>query len=102
MMDGQGGLEVMTYGADCHTVSYLLLNVFFGGLPGWVGADVDGTRLALAIVWHPVDRLEETEGETLFCFVFYQFDKCEATVLGPLKTAKKWPQNCVWECGILW
>lgn len=59
---------VMTYGDLCHTVSYLLLNVLFGGLPGWVGADVDGTRLALAIVWYPVDRLEEAEGETLLLY----------------------------------
>lgn len=45
----------MTYGEDCHTVSYLFLNVLFGGLPGRLGADVDGTRLALAIIWYPVD-----------------------------------------------
>lgn len=53
----------MTYGEDCHTVSYLLLNILFGGLPGWLGADVDGTRLALAVIWYPIDRLEETKEE---------------------------------------
>lgn len=60
----------MTYGEDCHTVSYLLLDVLFGGLPGRLRADVAGTRLALAIVWYPIDRLEEAQGETcetLFC-----------------------------------
>lgn len=60
----------MTYGEDCHTVSYLLLNVLFGGLPGRLGADVAGTRLALAIIWYPVDGLEEAQGEMLetsFC-----------------------------------
>lgn len=55
MMDGRGRLVVMTYGEDCHTMSYLLLNVLFGGLPGWLGADVDGTWLALAIIWYPID-----------------------------------------------
>lgn len=65
----------MTYGEDCHTMSYLLLNVLFGGLPGWLGADVDGTWLALAIIWYPIDRLEEMEGDVLnlvfvFCFIY--------------------------------
>lgn len=46
---------VMTYGEEGHTVSYLLLNILFGGLPGRLGADVDGTRLALAVIWNPVD-----------------------------------------------
>ncbi len=59
MMDGRGRLAVMTYGENCHTASYLLLNILFGGLPARLGADVDGTRLALAIVWYPVDRLQE-------------------------------------------
>lgn len=61
----------MTYGEDCHTVSYLLLNVLFGGgLPARLGADVDGTRLALAIIWYPVDRLQEAKETTCDNFVF--------------------------------
>lgn len=57
---------VMTYGGDCHTVSYLLLNVLFGGLPDRLGADVYGTRLGLAIVWYPIDRLKGTEADEFF------------------------------------
>ncbi|TNN87288.1 hypothetical protein EYF80_002490 [Liparis tanakae] len=50
----------MTCGGDSHTMTHLLLNVLPGALPGRLGADVDGARLALAIVWDPVDRLKET------------------------------------------
>lgn len=39
-------------------MTYLLLNVLFGGLPDRLGADVERTGLTLAIVWDPVHRLE--------------------------------------------
>lgn len=42
-------------------MSYLLLNVLFGGLPCWLGADVDWTWLTLAIIRYPIDRLKVTE-----------------------------------------
>lgn len=41
---------------------YLLLDVLFRGLPARCGADVDGTRLTLAVVWDAIDRLQETDG----------------------------------------
>ena len=55
MMDERGGQVVMTYGKCGLTVIYLLLNILFGGLSGRLGADVDGTRLALAIIWYAID-----------------------------------------------
>lgn len=49
-------------GGGSHTVTYLLLNVLFGGLPHWLGADVEGTGLTLAIVWEPIYRLKGIGG----------------------------------------
>lgn len=44
-------------GGGSHAVTYLLLNVLFGGLPHRLGADVEGTGLTLPVVREPVDRL---------------------------------------------
>lgn len=55
MMDERGGLVVMTHGKYHHTETYFFLNILFGGLPGRLGAEVDRTRLALAIIWYPID-----------------------------------------------
>lgn len=46
-------------------MTYLLLNVLFGGLPDWLGADVERTGLTLAIVGDSVNRLE-TRGDVFF------------------------------------
>lgn len=47
-----------------NALAHLLLNIVFGGLPGRLGADVDRTRLALAIIWYSIDRLERASGDT--------------------------------------
>lgn len=51
--EGKGRLR----GGASHAVTYLLLNVLFGGLPHRLGADVEGTGLTLPVVREPVDRL---------------------------------------------
>lgn len=65
VMDGRGRLVVMTYGrgrGGSPAAAYLLLNVLFGGLPHWLGAEVERTGLTLALVWEPVHRLKAEGG----------------------------------------
>lgn len=69
VMDERGGVVVMMYKKLVRDVTYLLLNILFGGLPDWLGADVDRTWLALAIIWDPVDRLEKDEGRDDFAVI---------------------------------
>lgn len=65
MMDERGRMVVMMYTKIVHALTYLLLNILFGGLPDRLGADVDWTWLALAIIWYPIDRLEKDGGRDM-------------------------------------
>lgn len=91
-------------------MSYLLLNVLFGGLPCWLGADVDWTWLTLAIIRYPVDRLKETERDASnfvsvlirYCWVLIsrpilQFNKCIVIAVGSKMRLQYW----VWKFGQL-